>query len=219
MPTPVEDIRLDPLRLLSATVLTALTVASVLVGVLAFQNRGLVGQVGELRSRAIVLYPGAFVPAFVAVTDGGDTVRIGAPTPERLQLLFILNTTCPFCESTLPAWGEIAERLSGSESPTADVYAISLDSPELTTPYFAKTGSSLPWVVFPEPRIRQLFRAGQVPLTVVVDEFGQVRYARVGLIDRPQTIDSVVFAAGGAPRQAVATPAFSPNPSGSGSSP
>lgn len=190
----------------------ALALASALVVLLAAQNRVLDREVRELRVRSAVLQPGSFVPPFQAATSEGGSVRIGEPAAGTRQVLFILNTTCEFCEATLPAWNEIAAALQEAETSLARAYAITLDPPDLTAVYAAARGFEIPWVAFPDRRMKQLYRAGRVPLTVVVDEHGEVHHARVGLIDGRAAIDSVLDAAGGA--TALAYPERTPARSG-----
>jgi len=193
-----------------------LTFASVLVVFLAHQNRVLKEELRELRLEASLPHAGLVVPAFAASTATGDSVRIGSPPSGSRQVLFILNSTCPYCEATLPLWNEIAASVRGSKPPGAEAYAITLDTPELTGPYLEDRGFTVPWVAFPDRKFARLYRASRVPLTVVVDEHGEVRYARVGVIDRRATVDSVLQAAGASSLGAFPPPEEAPAHSGPG---
>jgi len=126
---------------------------------------------------------------------------------------FILDMTCPYCEAALPAWREIAETLGELSPSTAEAYAISLDPSGVTDDYLREHDLGVASVGFPDGRLSRLYRASRVPLTVVVDENGRVGYARVGTIDRPAVVDSVLEAAGASRSSSKAAAHPGPQPS------
>ena len=145
---------------------------------------------------ASTLHSGSVVPAFRAATLNGDSVTIGeAPGPDTRQVLFVLTTTCPYCKATLPVWSRLADSLTRLPNHSIQVIAISLDSLQATRRFVTEHALSYPVVTFPSPRLRRLYRAGAVPMTVVLDKDGRVLHARTGLLDVPAVLDSIHRAA------------------------
>ncbi len=102
-----------------------LAVALVMVVLLAQRTRQVRGDYHDLLDRATINVPGQFVPTFAAATLEGDSVVVGTTGPQKRQVLFFFNTTCPYCLRTIPAWKEIARVAYQSGH---DVYGVALDS-------------------------------------------------------------------------------------------
>ena len=167
--------------------------ATFLVYRLADQNEQLVGRYGDLREASRTPMPGYAVPTMRAPTVAGDTVTVGE-TPGHRQLLFVLNTTCPHCRATLPVWKRIAAEIEASTD-DVEVLALSLDPLEATAAYREEHGLPFPVALFPEEKLIRLYKAGSVPLTVLLDSDGRVEYARLGRLDAgSQAVDSVLAA-------------------------
>jgi thiol-disulfide isomerase/thioredoxin len=182
-------------RLVRTASVAGLAAAAVLVAVLAQQKREVLEENADLRLRAATPHVGLQLPPLPAVTLDGDSVVLGAPLAGRRQLLFFLNTTCPFCEATVPMWIEVASRVAGSDGTRTDVYAVSLDDAELMTAFVMRHRFGIPSVVLDDRRFVRLFRANFVPLTIVVGDDGRVRHAHVGVIDSAEVMDGIVAAA------------------------
>ena len=185
-------------RLVRALPYVALAAAAVLVVVLAQQKRELITQVEEtqLELRRAVTEPirGMYVPAFQASTLEGGSATIGELPGEGRQVLLMYTTTCPYCLSSIPAWKQIAAAADTMTSIRASVYGVSLDSVNVTRDYIAKHRLPYQTVRFPDEKIAGMYRAGTVPITLVLDERGRAIYTRTGELKDPAAIDSVMQA-------------------------
>lgn len=166
--------------------------AALLVVVLGIQNRALRADRAALRRQAMLPHAGMVVPTFRGVTLDGDSVTLGASTAGARQLLFVFDTSCPYCEEALGAWDAVAERVL--RRPGVSVYGISLDSAAVTRQYAARHGLRFPVVTFPELKLVALYRASAYPLTLVVDDGGRVLHARLAPLRTAAAVDSVVAA-------------------------
>ena len=185
----------------------ALAVSAALVAVLAARYRDLSRAYDRLRVWATLPHAGLEVPAFTTSTLDGSRVTIGAAAaPTTRQVLFILRTTCPYCQATLPVWGRIADSLRRVATPRIELYAISLDGADSTRAYVRTNHLSYPVLTFPERKLIGLYRAVATPETVVLDGGGRVQYARTGLLDSPAVVDSILDAATAPPRGARDVP-------------
>ena len=177
----------------------ALAVAAVLVVVLAQQKRSLIREVEktrfELRQARTEPIRGMYVPAFQAATLEGQPATIGeVPAEGGRQVLLMYTTTCPYCLTSIPAWKRIKAVTDTMTSVRAAVYGVSLDSVDVTRQYIAKHRLPYPTVRFPNDRVAGMYRAGTVPITLVLDEQGRTIYTRTGELKDPQAIDSVLTA-------------------------
>ncbi len=148
------------------------------------------GEVERLTALAYEPHPGAYVPELQLASVEGDTVvlgRLGQP-----QLLFFFNTTCPHCRASVPGWNEIASHLR----PDSDValIGVAFDDSEMAEAYRQAQGLGFKVVPVPDPRVAGLYRINAVPAVVLVDHEGRIAYSRLGTLDRPQGVDSVLNA-------------------------
>jgi hypothetical protein len=97
-------------------------------------------------------------------------------------------------------------------SPRAQVYGVSLDSVDVTRRYAARNALPYPTIRFPEEKLVSMYRAGAVPLTLVLDETGRTVYSRLGEISTPAAIDSVIAAVKEKPQPRRSAPAAPPAP-------
>jgi peroxiredoxin len=178
-------------RLLPAIALTA---AAALVVVLSLKVRDLNDRYSKLTERAFRPYAGMYVPTFQTSTLEGAPVTVGESPGAGRQVLFIFTTTCPYCQSTLPAWREIKASLDTVRSVPVAVYGITLDSVPVSRGYAARNKLPFPVVRFPEDKLTAIYRAGTVPLTVVLDEEGRMIHSRLGELKGKPAIDSVLAA-------------------------
>ncbi|HEX2202386.1 MAG TPA: TlpA disulfide reductase family protein [Longimicrobium sp.] len=176
----------------------ALTLAAVLVVVLGQDKRELIGKVEDLqvkyREAVTQPRPGMFMPAFQTTTLDGRPATVGQLPAEGKQVLFVYTTTCRYCKSTLPTWKRLAALLDTMRTPRVQVFGVSLDSLEATRKYSAENRLPYPTVSFPEDKLVQMYRAGTVPLTLVLDQEGRTVYSRVGEITQQAAFDSIVAA-------------------------
>lgn len=170
----------------------ALVAASALVVLLSKRLRDLSADYREIRLRATLPYSGDVVPTFRTATLSGDSVTVGeAQDSATRQVLFVFNTTCPFCREILPLWHQMADSLRRLGE--VEVLAISLNPADSTRLYIADHELRYPVLMFPQPKLKRLYRAAAVPQTVVLDGRGTVLYARTGTLD-PPAVDSVFSA-------------------------
>ena len=159
-----------------------LMVSSGLILVLASRNRELSAEYQTLRELSTLPHSGTVVPTFRTVTLEGNPVTVGelADSTSK-QVLFVFDTRCPFCLSTIPVWERMADSLGRLRG--VHISAISLDPADTTARYVAQHELSYPVLTFPQPKLRRLYRATAVPQTVVLDWRGTVLYARIGVLD------------------------------------
>jgi cytochrome oxidase Cu insertion factor (SCO1/SenC/PrrC family) len=173
----------------------ALLVAAALVVTLAVQKRSLTIQYMELQQRDRLPYVGLWVPTFDATTLEGEPVVIGRAEEGTRQVIFLFDTTCPFCRTSLPAWENLSDRLASVGEPVVQVYGISLSPEAETRPYVDEHGLTFPVLRFPDDKLRSLYRANGVPQVIVLDHEGRVIHTRPGELEEGAALDSVFAAA------------------------
>ena len=176
----------------------ALAAAAALVVVLGQQKRALIEQMEQtqyqLRQARTEPMRGMWMPAFQAPTIEGQPATIGEVPGEGRQVLLMYTTTCPYCLSSIPAWKQIKAAADTMTSIRAAVYGVSLDSVNVTRDYIAKHRLPYQTVRFPDEKVAGMYRAGTVPVTLVLDERGRAIYSRTGELKDPAAIDSVMQA-------------------------
>lgn len=196
----------------------ALAAAAVLVVVLGQQKRSLIEQVEQtryqLREARTTPIRGMWLPAFQAATLEGQPATIGEIQGEGRQVLLMYTTSCPFCLSSIPAWKQIKAVTDTMTSIRAAVYGVSLDSVTTTQAYIAKHQLPYPTVRFPDEKIAGMYRAGTVPITLVLDERGRAIYSRTGELKSRAAVDSVLQAIRWRPAPPDSTRPTQPAPQG-----
>lgn len=143
----------------------------------------------DLYETAMYAHAGMYVPAYAAVTIGGDSVQVGeVPAGER-QVLYFFTTSCPYCRASLPAWTAIGSE--AASRPDVQVLGIAVDSSSALDEYVGEHALTYPVIRMASARYARLFRAGGVPLTMVVEPGGRVAYARRGEFSSPMLSDSL----------------------------
>ena len=184
---------MDLTKVRTTVLALALTMASVLVVVLASQKRDLLDRMDALNTRIRHPFAGLYLPAVAMPSVVGDTVVLGQASLGHAQVLFVFSTSCEFCKASLPAWKQIAAELAASDR--AEVVGVSIDSVEATRRYLAENGIELPVVSLTDQRLRALYRAGITPQTTIIDADGRVGYSHLGAVTDPLVIDSILSAA------------------------
>ena len=171
----------------------ALVIAAALVVVLGKQKRDLITKYDELqvKYRQALTEPvrNSFLPAFQTATLDGRPATIGSLPAEGKQVLLVYTTTCRFCKASLPAWKKLAAVAETLSTVRAQVYGVSLDSAGITRTYAANHRLPYPTVTFPNEKLVSMYRAGSVPLTLVLDEEGRTVYSRLGELSAPAAVD------------------------------
>jgi len=183
-------------RLIAAAMVVALS----LVLVLAYQNHALMRRQGELRDRLTRPTVGMYVPAFNALGTSGEPMPVGAPRATRFQLIFVLNSRCPWCARSIPQWNEIAQSLgSRLGNSNVDIVGLSRDSLAEASRYSLRTTLSFPLGVFPDRRTMILTKATAVPATLLINSSGRVVYAHVGAVIDGSLRDTLAILLGSSP--------------------
>jgi peroxiredoxin len=102
-----------------------------------------------------------------------------------------LTTTCPFCEASLPQWGEVAATLRDAGIPFV---AISLDDPEETRAFVAEHGITWSLWTAADPSRAREFRVNAVPLTAIVSTNAEITQIWRGQL-RGADVESILRAA------------------------
>jgi len=181
-----------PVRVRALLLPGALSVAAVLVVVLAMQLRAARAELQAEKHKAFLPASGQVVPAVRARTLDGDSLLLGAGEPGTRQVLFIFNTRCGVCITTLPGWRRVHARLAGQAG--VKVVGWSQDADSLTQHYAGQHELAFPVVVGLPLRYLKLYHGWAVPATLVVDEEGTIVYGRPGILTAAAE-DSVVDAA------------------------
>jgi thiol-disulfide isomerase/thioredoxin len=143
-------------------------------------------------------HPGYVVPAFEARTLDGEPIEVGGAAEGERQLLLFFRTTCPYCRASLPAWTEIATSLQAEEQSKVRVLGVALDEDQAAVrTYRDQYGLRFQVITFPNEKLRRWYRAGLVPLVLLLDSEGAVLYARPGVLESSQARDSVLAAVRG----------------------
>jgi peroxiredoxin len=171
-----------------------IAIATILVVLLGMRVRALNRVNEELYRRLTRPHAGMFVPAFSSSTTDGGVVSVGSPRAGK-QVLFVFNSTCPYCRASIGAWTRIGADLEAANGRGAAV-GVSLDPPDTTQAYATRHALRYPVAVFPDRRTASLYRAQSVPVTMVVDSTGRVVYTRLGELIEGPAADSVRAAAG-----------------------
>ncbi len=175
-------------------ILTALSVAVVLgtVTLQAFETRQLRTSVREWRRRAQWPAVGFGFPPLTVRTLEGATRVVGAG-PMRTQVLAVFTSSCPYCRASLPVWRSLATGLDSLQD--AEMVWLSLSPRDSTIRYAAEQRLPMDRVVLePDAALLRAARIRGVPLTLVVDSGGIVRYVHAGVFTQLQA-DSIVLAA------------------------
>jgi thiol-disulfide isomerase/thioredoxin len=164
----------------------ALVAACALVVVLGLQNRRLRAAHAALAERADQPYVGMTVPVMPVRAVNGAPLELGAPHLGA-QILYFYTTGCPFCRASIPAVVALAARAGGA------LVGVGAGSADELRAHARASGFAFP-VVELDDRARKLFRADDVPLVLVVDRAGEVRYRHLGQV-RTDDVDEIVAAA------------------------
>ncbi len=163
-------------------IIAALAASLILNAGLAIRYRQLLAKYQLERVLSRLPQRGLQYPEFQAVGADGDTVWIGSNDRGHRQLIFIVSKTCPYCVQTIPFWKQLLEDLTAAAPGRFEAFAIALDTVPVTQRYLDSAGLRVKVVGFPDRRNTLLARATNTPQTLVLDDDGWVRFARVGLV-------------------------------------
>ncbi len=165
----------------STLVVLAAGAVGSLVWTLAEQNRVLksaVARLGSLNSSRPTLSAGDSVPS-IELTDVQGRSQNLAELVHGGAVVAFLTTTCRFCESTLPAWTELSDRLATGGIPFV---AVSLDDLEASKDFARSAGISWDLWAPSDPSATWDLGVSVVPLTVIVSSQGDIQEAWRGAL-------------------------------------
>lgn len=165
-----------------------LFVALALVAVLGWSNRSLANENGVLWDRAVRPYRGFVVPGFTTRTTDGREVVVAGDDSSKSQVLFVFFKSCHFCAQKLPTWRAIDSALAGAREQVS-VTGISLGSMAVAATFASEQHLPYQVVGFPDLRTKTVYRAREVPLTLVVDGRGRVVYSTSRLLLGGRAVD------------------------------
>lgn len=166
----------------------ALVAALGLVVVLARQNDQLRTDVKRAKIESHIPRRGFVVPAFRTRTLAGDSVEVGRGSPE---VMFFFTTTCPYCRRMIPIWETIAARARSSNG-RFRAFGLGLGTDSSIRAYVHDRSVPFDVVEFPDSTIQELYRVEGVPLTLVLSTDGRIVLSRIGMLDAPVAVDSVI---------------------------
>ena len=135
------------------------------------------------------LATGTRFPAVDASELDGQRAPFHPAKPDRrATLLFLLTSTCSYCQANVPTWNDMYAAAAGEVL----VVGLSLDDTEHTRKFVAALGVEFPVRVVDDPQalIRSLRLTG-VPQTIVLDSGGEVIDSIIGQLTQ-ETRDRLV---------------------------
>ena len=130
---------------------------------------------------------GDTVPAYVARTLRGDSVRIGAGEP--LTLVNVWATWCTSCREEF-ATLEGVQRAYAPRGLRVVAVSVDLGHPERVASFAAAQGATFTIALDPQGRIQQQFQVVGVPSTYLVARDGRLLWAYTG--ELPDSVRSAV---------------------------
>lgn len=173
---------LVPEWLSSALLLVGAAGVAFLIFSLVFENRDLKVEISELRaaaaSAANMMSVDDVIPATLLSDMAGGTAQLSDLVGHGGVIAF-LTTTCPYCEQTLPQWGDIAAL---SQERGVPFVAVSLHDATLTAAYAKGQGVEWPLWVVDELADATELGVSSVPFTVLVGADGEVSRVWLGAL-------------------------------------
>lgn len=161
------------------TTWAGMTIASALIVVLAWQNRGLRADREWFSDRSHYAYPGMYVPEIPVTSLQGTKIALGSPARD-FQVLFFFNETCPHCRTSAPAVSALAPVLRDTFADRVALIGICECGEAEARRYGEAQRFDFPLASLRDRRSLMLFRAQSVPLLLVIDREGRVRHAVQG---------------------------------------
>ena len=159
---------------------TLLVGALVAIGILLMQNAQLRSSSSH-RNTSPGPNPGDSIREF-DVSPLQDSLRIDL-SAER-QLFFFFKTDCPLCQSTVPAWNSIAERMKGLRIP---VHGIAFDNEQNAKKYAGVHSLRFPVSIFRDgPSFALANHMYSVPMTMLVSKGLIIQRIWSGALDSTQ---------------------------------
>ena len=173
--------RWDVLTIVLCTACIALTV---LVFLLARQNRALKAQMSALMTQSAqndpnALRAGDLVSSFEAVAPTGETMRVGFGAGEPRTLLLVFSPDCPACQRTKPVWNRVLAEPVPASVRIVGLRAAASPPPDASVPE-EQTAFPVYSLLGPIEKVRF------VPATVLLDGEGVVQQVWFGELGEDQ---------------------------------
>lgn len=170
-------------KLISYILVVLLTAECIL---LILQNRDLKHMLSTMTTVGQVepLKPGEKVEPFQVTTLDGHTNEFTFADSTRKYLLFVLSTTCPHCEKTLPIWKSIVK----NKSDNCNVLGISIHNLDETKKFLASKDVGFYTVSsMSDTSFSRKYKISGVPETILINGNGTVEKAWVGELTSDQS--------------------------------
>lgn len=170
------------LQLSSFVLIGLLTIEIILLGL---QNRELKAHLSFTGSGQVEpLKSGDRVPSFRMQTLDGNTNELSYSDPSRKYLFFVLSTTCPHCEKTLPMWESLAKGASGRFS----VLGLCVHNLDETKKYVSSKNVGFYLAsIFADTSFTRKYKIAGFPETILVEGDGTVEKIWLGELSPEQT--------------------------------
>lgn len=171
----------------------ALLLALVLLGFQYRQNRELRQANDDLEKRAFVPFVGMWLPEIWTKTLDGVPIRLGTP-PAEYQVLYFFAPSCAPCRSSASAVRELAQRLN--RDPRVQMVGVADGKPDAVRREVAGQELRFPIATLSDDRALGLFKANALPLLIVADADGQVKFWHGGAIENRVPLDDALAVMG-----------------------
>ena len=174
----------------------ALLLMLVLLGFQYRQNRDLRQANADLEKRSFMPYVGMWLPEIWTKTLDGVPIRLGTP-PAEYQVLYFFSPSCAPCRGSASAVREFAQRLN--RDPRVQMVGVADGKPDAARREATTQEFRFPIALLSDDRALGLFKANTLPLLVVADADGQVKFWHGGAIETRAPLDDALATMGMAP--------------------
>lgn len=161
---------------LFVTILFALIIATVVIGLSLKENNSILKRVRQSSVRV-----GVLAPDFTFPDLNGKRVRL-FDHRGKVVLINIWATWCAPCREEMPSMEKLYNRFKGEDF---EILAVSIDSTgqKAVAPFMHELNLTFPALLDPEAKIRGLYGVTGVPESFIVDKKGIVVEKVIGAVD------------------------------------
>ncbi len=168
-------------QLLSFLIIIFLGIEDVL---LIFQNRELKAALKGMTTEPVEpLKHGERIESVKLQTLDGNSVELNYNNSDKKYLLFVLSTSCPHCEKTLPVWQSIASK----KMDNCNIIGIVMQNLDETKKYVTTRNVNFVTVsAEADTSFSRKYKIGGVPETILINSDGTVEKSWVGELSGEQ---------------------------------